>query len=131
MFEHIAAGEQTLAYVFRAGSNPERTTFVTPDAAAFQAGFVVYGAGQEIPRHEHRQIERTVERTSEVLVIREGRCEVDLYDAERTLVRTLELRAGDIILLLGGGHGFRLLEDTVFFEVKQGPYLGDDEKERF
>jgi hypothetical protein len=30
-----------------------------------------------------------------------------------------------------GGHGFRMLEDTVLLEVKQGPYGGQAEKSRF
>jgi hypothetical protein len=36
-----------------------------------------------------------------------------------------------LMLMVGGGHGFRMLEETVFLEVKQGPYLNVDEKERF
>ena len=32
---------------------------------------------------------------------------------------------------VGGGHGFRMIEDTVLFEIKQGPYGGPAEKERF
>ena len=47
------------------------------------------------------------------------------------LVATRELLPGDIMLMVGGGHGFRMLEDTVLLEVKQGPYTGLDEKERF
>jgi hypothetical protein len=35
------------------------------------------------------------------------------------------------MLMVAGGHGFRMLEDTVILEVKQGPYTGEDEKERF
>jgi len=31
--------------------------------------------------------------------------------------------------LVGGGHGFRMQEDTVLLEIKQGPYLGLGEKE--
>ena len=38
---------------------------------------------------------------------------------------------GDIILLVSGGHDFLMLEDTEMIEVKQGPYAGDDDKERF
>ena len=56
---------------------------------------------------------------------------MDLYDEERRHVATRELRAGDVILIAAGGHGFRMLEDTVLLEVKQGPYVGLDEKERF
>jgi hypothetical protein len=33
--------------------------------------------------------------------------------------------------MVGGGHGFHMLEDTVLLEVKQGPYTGIDEKEHF
>jgi len=50
---------------------------------------------------------------------------------DKQLVATRELRTGDLMLMVGGGHGFRMLEDTVFLEVKQGPYIGIDEKERF
>jgi hypothetical protein len=33
--------------------------------------------------------------------------------------------------MVGGGHGFRIKEDTVLLEIKQGPYLGVDDKELF
>ncbi len=41
------------------------------------------------------------------------------------------MSTGDILVLVSGGHGFRMLEDTVLMEVKQGPYTGLKEKERF
>lgn len=56
---------------------------------------------------------------------------MDIYNDDQVLVATRELRAGDVMLMVGGGHGFRILEDTVFLEIKQGPYIGLDEKERF
>jgi hypothetical protein len=56
---------------------------------------------------------------------------VDLFDDARNFVATRELRTGDAILLVSGGHGFRMLEDTVLAEVKQGPYIGLAEKERY
>ena len=36
-------------------------------------------------------------------------------------------RQGDTIILLAGGHGFNILEDTKMIEVKQGPYLSQAE----
>ena len=42
-----------------------------------------------------------------------------------------ELRAGDIILLVSGGHGFHVLDEVEMIEVKQGPYAGDNDKKRF
>ena len=35
------------------------------------------------------------------------------------------------VLSVNGGHGFRMLEHTVLFEIKQGPYGGPEEKVRF
>ena len=94
-------------------------------------GFVVYPAGGEIHRHVHRPLERHLIGTSEVLIVRRGRCEIDIYNDDRTLVASRELREGDVMLMVGGGHGFHMLEDTVLLEVKQGPYTGIDEKEHF
>jgi len=66
-----------------------------------------------------------------VLVVKKGHCFIDIYNDERELVATHELFTGDVMLMVGGGHGFRMLEDTVFLEIKQGPYAGVDEKEMF
>ena len=129
--EHITWKGKPLAYIIKAEMNPQETTFLTPPTFKQQVGFVVYPAGGEIQRHDHRPLERHLVGTSEVLVVQRGRCEIDIYNDERNLVATRELDKGDIMLMVGGGHGFRMLEDTVFLEIKQGPYTGMDEKERF
>lgn len=120
-----------LCYVIRAGFLPARTTFVTPEDFKQQVGYVVYAAGGEVPRHTHKDLPRYLIGTSEVIVVKKGRCLLDIYDANRMFVDTRELGIGDVMLMVGGGHGFRMLEDTVLLEVKQGPYTGVDEKERF
>jgi mannose-6-phosphate isomerase-like protein (cupin superfamily) len=129
--EHIGKQGQPLAIIIRRQYEPQATTFITPPEFKQQVGFVVHAGGDEIHRHTHRAIERHMVGTSEVLVVLRGRCEIDIYDDEHSLVHSAELRPGDIMLMVGGGHGFRMLEDTVFLEVKQGPYLGIDEKEPF
>jgi hypothetical protein len=129
--EQIAWMGRPLAYIIRRELTPVATTFLTPSDFTQQLGFVVYPAGGEIKPHLHRSIERTVRGTSEVLVVKKGRCEVDIYNNAKEAVATRELREGDILLLVDGGHGFHMLEDTVFVEIKQGPYTGLDEKERF
>jgi mannose-6-phosphate isomerase-like protein (cupin superfamily) len=131
LIESITSDGVPLCYVIRAELNPEKTTFITPPEFKQQVGFVVYSAGGEIVRHVHRPLQRHIVGTSEVLVVKKGRCQIDIYNDDRDLVATRELRAGDIILIVGGGHGFRIREDTVFLEIKQGPYTGLDEKERF
>lgn len=129
--ERITWNGKLLAYIIRAEMNPEKTTFLTPPELKLQVGFVVYPPGGEISRHVHRSLERQIVGTSEVLVVKKGRCLIDIYNDDRELVTTRELRVGDTTLMVGGGHGFHMLEDTVFLEIKQGPYTGLDEKERF
>ena len=129
--ERIQTGDQTLAIIIRNPYSPTHTEFLTPPEYKQQVGYIVYPKGGVIRRHTHRAIERSMVGTSEVLVVRQGRCEADFYDDARQLVATRELKAGDVMLMVGGGHGFRMLEDTVFLELKQGPYLGVDEKELF
>jgi hypothetical protein len=129
--EHISWDGQPLAYIIRTEMNPEKTTFLTPPEFNLQVGFVVYPAVGEITRHVHRPLERHIVGTSEVLIVKKGLCQIDIYNDDRELVATRELRAGDTMLMVEGGHGFRMLEDTVFLEIKQGPYSGLDEKVRF
>ena len=129
--EHITSGGRPLAFIIRAELAPTATTFLTPPDFKQQVGFVVYPAGGVIARHVHLPLERELVGTSEVIVVRRGLCEIDVYDDARTLVATRELRTGDVMIMVGGGHGFRMIEDTILLEVKQGPYTGLVEKELF
>jgi hypothetical protein len=129
--EQIPDSGSVLAYVIRTTASAAATTFITPDEATFQAGFVVYPAGGEVVPHLHLPVRREVVGTSELLFVRSGRCHVDVYDSNRQIVATRELGPGDAVLSLGGGHGFRMIEDTVLLELKQGPFIGGMEKVRF
>jgi hypothetical protein len=129
--EHITWNGKPLAYIIRASLNPEQTTFLTPPEFKQQVGFVVYPAGGEVKRHIHRPLERHLVGTSEVLVIKKGHCLIDIYNDDHELVATRDLYPDDVMLMVGGGHGFRMVEDTVFLEIKQGPYTGLNEKELF
>ena len=52
-------------------------------------------------------------------------------EGQINLVAPRELNVGDVMLMVGSGHGFRMLEDTVLLEIEQGLYKREDEKERF
>src|SRR5207237_284527 len=114
--EHVNCNGKPLAYIIRGGFMPQQTTFVTPSDFRQQVGFIVYPKDGTIARHVHRSIKRTIVGTSEVLIVRQGSCEVDIYNDDRELVATRELVTGDIMLMVSGGHGFRMMEDTVFLE---------------
>lgn len=69
--------------------------------------------------------------TQEVLFIKKGKLRVDFYDDNEQYLESRILEAGDVILLVSGGHGFTVLEEVEMIEVKQGPYSGDQDKRRF
>lgn len=129
--ERIGTADRPLCYIVSFAQLPQRTVFPFPDDVPLQAGYIAYPEAHEIPRHVHVPVERRSTGTTEVLLVLRGRCLLDVYDDERQLVATRELSEGAVMLMVGGGHGFRMLEPTVLFEVKQGPYIGAGEKERF
>jgi len=120
-----------VAYFIDANWDPKITEFVTPDEFNQQMGMIVYGKGEHIIPHKHLPIKRTINGTTECVIVRKGSCYVDIYDQDENILHSKKMIKGDIILLLGGAHGFRMIEDTVLFEVKQGPYAGDNDKKRF
>jgi hypothetical protein len=129
--EWVRSGDEILALIVRRASAPARTTFLTPDEFTQQAGFVVYPKGGSVVPHEHLPIPRQITGTQEALLIWRGRVRANLFDSARRPVAQPVLEQGDVILLVSGGHGFTMLEDTILFEIKQGPYTGLAEKERF
>lgn len=131
MLDKIMWAGKPLAYIIKSEAMPAKTIFLTPPEFKQQVGFVVYSTGEEIARHKHLSLKRNLIGTSEVLIVKKGRCLADIYNENDELVDTRELQNGDVLLMVNGGHGFRMLENTVFLEIKQGPYLGLEEKERF
>ena len=76
-------------------------------------------------------VNRQVLYTQEVLLIRCGCVRINLYSSDKKFITSRDLKAGDVILLCGGGHSFEMLEETSMIEVKQGPYAGEQDKTRF
>jgi len=128
--EALGPESSPTCYIYRADTLPQRSVFPTPASASLQVGYVVHSAGHEIARHLHARPVSGARDSTEVLVVMRGRCELDVYDEDRRFIATRELRTGDVMVMLRGGHGFRMLEDTVFLEIKPGPYRGE-EKEHF
>jgi len=90
-----------------------------------------YAPGKVIPAHTHNPVAREVSYTQEALFIRKGKVRVDFYTKQREYRMSRVLGAGDVVLLIAGGHGFEVLEKLNMIEVKQGPYLGDADKTSF
>jgi hypothetical protein len=129
--EHIKDGEIDLALIVRRNYRSEGIEFFTPNSYSQQIGYMNRPAGYVIQPHVHNPVTREVQYTNEVLIVRSGRVQVDFYSEQKAYLFSRNLLQGDIILLIRGGHGFKMLEATEMVEVKQGPYAGDLDKTRF
>ena len=122
---------KTHAVIIRANFNAEGIKFFTPNDHSFQLGYMNRPKDYVIAPHLHKEIQRTINTTSEVLFIKSGKIRVSFFDESKNFLAHKTVSKGDILLLISGGHGFEFLEQGEIFEVKQGPYLGESEKERF
>jgi len=130
--EHIRDEDRPLAIIVRAEYEPESIEFLTTNDQSLQLGVMRRPRGHVIAPHIHKPVPRTVQYTYEALFIARGRVEVTFFNERREVVVKRELRQGDCVMLMTGGHGFRVLEDCKMIEVKQGPYAGTDfDKFRF
>jgi hypothetical protein len=129
--EYFYDGGELYAVILRSYYNGANIHFFTPDNFSQQLGYLPHKKGATIQPHEHRLHKREIHYTQEALFIKKGKVKVNLYNMNHRQFFSELLEPGDIILLCGGGHGFEMLEDSVMVEVKQGPYMGDDDKKVF
>jgi hypothetical protein len=117
--------------IIRSGFNSEAVTFFTPNNFSQQLGYLPHKKNTIIKPHVHLHKKREVFYTQEVLFIKEGKVKVNFYDSNEKHVFSEIIERGDFVLLCGGGHGFEIIEDSRMVEIKQGPFLGEDDKRRF
>lgn len=131
MIEEIRSGDILLAKVIRGDAWKPGLSFFSADGDFIQAGTWNYDGGKELLPHIHNEFERTSMVTQEVIFVRAGSLLGRIYDPEAKLVQEITLKAGDTLIALRGGHGYRILEpNTQVLEVKNGPYSGPDKDRR-
>lgn len=129
--EFITNNDRQMAIIIRNDYTCEDVNFLTPDEYSQQVAYMHHQTGKVIDAHVHNPVHRSIVMTQEVLFIKKGKLRVDFYDDSEKYIESRILEAGDVILLVSGGHGFTVLEEVEMIEVKQGPYSGDRDKRRF
>jgi hypothetical protein len=125
--ENIEREGLAYALIIRAQATSDaKYNFLTAPASPLQLGMNFYRAGEVIKAHYHLEKEvltRSV--VQEFLLIASGRAILRLYDVgDQSEFASRQLDAGDMVLLLAGGHGLDIQADTKIVELKLGPYDG-------
>ena len=129
--EEIRKKDKLIALIIRNNYQCSGVDFITSDEYSQQVAYMHHPAGKIIDAHVHNVVHRNVVYTQEVLFIKKGKLRVDFYDDYKDYLESCVLETGDVILLTSGGQGFKVIEEVEMIEVKQGPYSGAKDKERF
>ena len=112
-----------LALIVRASYRRKKgITFFTQNESTQQFGYMKHKRDHIIKPHLHKKRLTKIYYTSEVILILKGILRVDFYNQFKKYLLSKTLKPSDIIMLVSGGHGFKILKDVEMLEIKQGPY---------
>ena len=106
-------------------------TFFTSKETTQQFGYMKHKKNHIIQPHLHNKRLTKILFTTEVIILLKGSLRVDFYDNKKKYLFSKKIKKGEIIMLVSGGHGFKVLSDVEMIEVKQGPYSLSADKEKF
>ena len=105
--------------------------FFTSKEATQQFGFMKHKKNHIIKPHKHNKRLTRILRTTEVILLLKGTLRVDFYNNKYKYLFSKKINEKDIIMLIHGGHGFKVLKNAEMIEVKQGPYSLASDKIKF
>ena len=106
-------------------------TFFTKNYFNQQVGFMKHKKNKVILPHIHKNVSRNLSTTTEVIYILKGSLRVDFYTPQKKYLFSKNVKKNSIIILINGGHGFKVSDDIEMIEVKQGPYIEIKDKQKF
>lgn len=132
MIDKIIYKKKLLALIVRGKyRNKKGITFFTPNNSTQQFGYMKHNKKHIIKPHLHKKRLTRISYTSEVILILKGRLRVDFYNLSKKYLLSKILKEKDIIMLVHGGHGFKVLKNVEMIEIKQGPYSLIKDKIKF
>jgi hypothetical protein len=109
-----------------ADKSTERQEIAPPDQF-LQLCLLSAQKDRTFPAHKHIWKEPFYDSViaQESWIVVRGKVKINFYDLDDSFIESCVLEAGDCSLTFEGGHSYKILEeDTVVYEYKTGPYLG-------
>ena len=132
MIEKISHKKKLFALIVRGKfRNKKGVNFFTPNHTTQQFGYMKHKKNHIIEPHLHNKRLTKILTTTEVILMLKGVLRVDFYDDHRIYLVSKIIKAKDIIMLVNGGHGFKVIKNVEMIEVKQGPYNLSKDKKKF
>jgi hypothetical protein len=132
MIEKINYKKKLFALIVRKKFRKKKgVNFFTSKEAIQQFGYMKHKRNHLIMPHQHNKRLTKILITTEVIILFKGILRVDFYNNQKKYLFSKKIYAGDLIMLVNGGHGFKVLKDVEMIEVKQGPYTLSSDKVKF
>ena len=132
MIEKVKYKKKLYALIVRGKYRNKRgINFFTPKEATQQFGYMKHKKNHVIKPHNHNKRSTEILKTTEVILVLKGVLRVDFYDNRKKYLFSKIIKEKDIIMLIHGGHGFKVLKNVEMIEVKQGPYSLASDKIKF
>jgi len=132
MIEKILYKKKLFALIVRKNFRKKKgINFFTSNNLNLQCGFMKHEKNHLIKPHRHQKRENKIFYTSEVLLILKGKLRVDFYNNNKNYLYSKIVNANDILILIKGSHGFKVLSPIEMLEIKQGPYKMLKDKIKF
>jgi hypothetical protein len=123
-YEEIKNDNKLVAIIVRVNYSSDGIHFFTSGESSQQLAYMHRSKGEIVQAHVHNIVKREVLYTQEIVFVKKGKMKTDFYTANQEYICSHILVAGDVVLLVSGGHGFEILEEANMFVVKQGSYAG-------
>ena len=132
MIENILHKKKLYALIVRSKFRKKKgINFFTKKEDTQQFGYMKHDKDHEILPHYHKKRLTKVSMTTEVIIMLKGILRVDFYNPKMKYLFSKKIYEKDLIMLVHGGHGFKVLKDAEMIEVKQGPYSLSGDKVKF
>ena len=99
-------------------------SFVTTDDKFLQLGIWNYEKGHNLPAHFHNEFERSSFKTNEFVFVMKGSIECNLYTEDGSFIESVIVGANEGILMHEMSHEYKIIEDSIILESKNGPFMG-------
>ena len=132
MLKEIIHKKKLYALIIKEAHQKKRgISFFTGNDSNQQIGFMNHPKNYLIKPHKHLKRETKIFVTSEVIILQKGKLRVDFYDPKKKYLFSIIIKKNQIIMLVHGAHGFKVLEPVKMLEIKQGPFVNNKDKIKF
>lgn len=119
--------KEILASIIRLNEIGQYRTDISPENEFIQVSARLFNNKIKISAHKHLPIKRKSTITQETWIIISGKVYLELFDLDDKLIFQEFLNPGDSATLFRGGHSLKVEEEnTIMYEIKNGPYFGVD-----